>query len=259
MTALALIIEPEEETRDSAVELLEKQGFGATTFAQWESGMDAIISQGTTFCLVEAKTLDEHIEILDKIRSVDESLPVFVVGSGLSRASQNAALEAGMVQHVLDWDKAIDAAVQTFRATLKRASLWRGASALVHEEMMFAHPPSSIAPINELHDDATGRVDAQHVAEYLGVPLAFVATAINRKYSTVAKTPAAEALQPALHDFKRVIEVLQHVLGDRASVRIWMNTPHPDLDYKSPRDVAEAGNINAVRRMLDSTLSGNLS
>ncbi|HET8774312.1 MAG TPA: antitoxin Xre/MbcA/ParS toxin-binding domain-containing protein [Thermoanaerobaculia bacterium] len=251
MVASAVIIEPQDETRETAVEMLEKQGFDVTEYAGWKP--DFTISDGTTFCLVEAKTLDEHREILDEIRSVDESLPVFVVGpEKLSRAAVNAALEAGMVQWVLNYDKAVDAAVQAFRAMMKRASAWRGSS-------LPDTPAQPIGPVTELHDPESGRIDAARVATYLGLPLAFLAKALGRNYSTVAKTPAAESLQESLRDFKRVIEVLQHVLGDRTSVRIWMNTPHPDLGQKSPRDVAEMGKIGAVRRLLDSRLSGNLS
>ena len=43
--------------------MLEKQGFDVTEYAEWKP--DIVISDGTTFCLVEAKTLDEHREILD--------------------------------------------------------------------------------------------------------------------------------------------------------------------------------------------------
>lgn len=258
--AHAVIIEPEDKTRDSAVDLLEKQGFDVTELANWAPGVDAIISDGTTFLLVEAKTFDEHRDILEEVRSVDESLPVFVVGpEKLSRATRNAALEAGMVQYLPNYDKAINAAVQAFHAIWRRALTLRDAPAVIHGQMALARPSRGIEPVNELHDPATGRVDATRVAAYLGVPLAFLAKSLGRNYSTVAKTPAAESLQESLRDFKRVIEVLQHVLGGRTSVRIWMNTPHPDLGHKPPREIAETGNIGAVRRLLDSTLSGNLS
>ena len=69
MVASAVIIEPQDDTRESAVELLEKQGFDVTEYAGWKP--DFTISDGTTFCLVEAKTLDEHREILDAVRTGD--------------------------------------------------------------------------------------------------------------------------------------------------------------------------------------------
>jgi hypothetical protein len=152
----------------------------------------------------------------------------------------------------VNYDKAVDAAVQAFRSMWKRASTWQGA-------MFSDMSVGPIEPVNALHDPETGRVDAGRVAAYLGVPLAFMAKALGRNYSTVAKTPAAESLQESLYDFKRVIEVLHYVYNDPTSVRIWMNSPHPDLSLKSPREVAEGGKISVVREMLDSMLSGNLS
>jgi DNA-binding protein HU-beta len=117
----------------------------------------------------------------------------------------------------------------------------------------------AIPTITALHDPDTGRVDAVRVARYLNENLVFVATALGRNYSTVVKTPAAVPMQERLRDFKRIIEVLEHVLGSAESMRIWMNTPHPDLDDETPRDVIQSGNVTVVRKMIDSSLSGNMS
>lgn len=117
----------------------------------------------------------------------------------------------------------------------------------------------AIPTIKALHDPNTGRVDAARVAGYLNESLAFMAAALGRNYSTVAKTPAAVPLQERLRDFKRIIEVLDYVLGEPESMRIWMNTPHPDLDDQTPRNVIANGHVSVVRGMIDSSLSGNLS
>jgi DNA-binding protein HU-beta len=117
----------------------------------------------------------------------------------------------------------------------------------------------TIPTIKALHDPDTGRVDAVRVARYLNESLVFMASALGRNYSTVAKTPAAVPLQERLRDFKRIIEVLDHVFGGSEGTRIWMNTPHPDLDDQTPRYVIASGNVAVVRRMIDSSLSGNLS
>src|SRR6185295_872501 len=119
--------------------------------------------------------------------------------------------------------------------------------------------PQTIRTIKALHDPDTGRLDAVRVARYLNESLVFMAAALRRNYSTVAKTPAAVPLQERLRDFKRIIEVLEHVLGGPEGMRIWMNTPHPDLDGETPRDVIASGKVAVVRGMIDSSLSGNLS
>jgi hypothetical protein len=257
MVASALIIEPEEAKREAAAELLQTKGFKVTEAACWPDDAESLISPTTQFVLAGADTLEEHH--LEKIRNIDDSLPVFIVGAGTSSSMSIAALKAGMVMFTVNFDEAVEAALLNHSATLKRLSAWKGAEAQLRDELLFAAPPKAIAPITKLHDPATGRIDAARIADYLGVPLAFMAAALDRNYSTIAKTPAAESLQERLQDFKRVIEVLQHVLGDRISVRSWMNTLHPDLAWKTPKSVIQEGNISAVRRLIDSALSGNLT
>jgi len=117
----------------------------------------------------------------------------------------------------------------------------------------------AVPTIKDLHDPETGRLDAARVARHLNESLAFVAAALGRNYSTVAKTPAAASLQERLRDFKRIIEVLEHMFGGAEGMRIWMNTPHPDLDGQTPRDVIASGRVAVVRGMIDGPLSGTLS
>jgi CheY-like chemotaxis protein len=259
MVANALLIEPEETTREAASELLQANGFDVTEAAHWPDDAESLISNTTQFVLVDAETIETRQDILEKIRNIDASLPVFVFGAGLSFATSHAALKAGNVMYTYNYDDAIEAAVRRLSATLKRVSAWKGPEGQLRDELLFAEPAKATETITALHDPDTGRIDALKIADYLGVPLAFMATALKRNYSTVAKTPAAESLQGPLQDFKRIIEVLQHVLGDRVSVRSWMNTPHPDLAWRTPRSVLQEGNADAVRGLIDSGLSGNLT
>jgi FixJ family two-component response regulator len=265
MTAHALIIEPEESTRDAAADLLEQKGFVVTETANWPEEIDLMISDSTACVFIEAKTFEEHHDLLEDLRKIDEALPVFVFGNHsriqhtLSMMALASAVRAGGVQYAPDMPEAIENAIETLRATWKRARNWQGTAAAVADQMASARPAGPIQAVKVIHDPATGRLDAARVADYLGVSLAFLAEALGKKYSTVAKTPNAASLQAGLLDFKRIVEVLQHVFGDVESVRIWMNTPHPDLDYRTPKSVAQSGKVSVIRRMIDSTLSGNLS
>src|SRR5256885_1768151 len=47
----------------------------------------------------------------------------------------------------------------------------------------------------ELHDEATGRIDALKVARYMGVPLARLAEALQLNYKATHRNPSAEAAQ----------------------------------------------------------------
>src|SRR6266567_954712 len=60
----------------------------------------------------------------------------------------------------------------------------------------------------ELHDEATGRINAQKVALYMGVPLARLAEALRLNYKAIHRNPSAEAAQPTLKPVKRSLEIL---------------------------------------------------
>jgi hypothetical protein len=151
----------------------------------------------------------------------------------------------------------------TFRIPAKKVVKFRISSAAREAILGKTHSDSAkmqtIPTVEALHDPDTGRVDAARVARYLNESLAFMAAALRRNYSTVVKTPAAVTLQERLRDFKRIIEVLEHVLGGAERMRIWMNTLHPDLDDETPRNVIASGKVAVVRGMIDSALSGNLT
>ena len=110
--------------------------------------------------------------------------------------------------------------------------------------------------LQELHDPATGRLDASLVAEYLKVPLRQLASALGKGYSAVHKTPSAPALQPALRSIKRSLEILEQVLVDRPGVLAWLNSPHPDLGRRTPIDVILEGYPETVEDMLEAALLG---
>src|ERR1044072_6011213 len=170
MTAHALIIEPEESARDAAAELLEEKGFSVTEIAGGPKEIDAVISDSTACVFIEAKTFEKHHELLDSLRELD----VYVVGHDtrlehvLSSVALASAVREG-VQYAPDFNEAIDKAVETMRVTWNRARLWQGSMAVVADEMAFATPAGPIQPLKQLHDPETGRIDAQRVADYLGV------------------------------------------------------------------------------------------
>ena len=93
----------------------------------------------------------------------------------------------------------------------------------------------------ELHDPRTGRIDAQRVSDYLNVPLTRLARALGMNYTTVHKTPAAPSIQGPLAPIKRSLEILENMLGERATVLAWLNSPNPDLGMRTPIEVILEG------------------
>src|SRR5664280_2968530 len=55
----------------------------------------------------------------------------------------------------------------------------------------------------ELHDKTSGRIDAQKLAAYMGVPLKRLAEGLQLNYKAIHRNPSAEAFQPALKPVKR--------------------------------------------------------
>lgn len=120
---------------------------------------------------------------------------------------------------------------------------------------MRAHPvrPSLLA---ELHDPATGRIDAKKLADYLGISLASLANAIGKQYKAVFKTPASEPLQSALAPIHRAIVALYRYFGRRRESLAWLNTANPELDAKRPKDLVLEGKAEIVADMLEGALAG---
>ena len=114
-----------------------------------------------------------------------------------------------------------------------------------------------LVPLVELHNPDTGRLDAQRMAEYLGVPLTQLAEAIGRPYTGLHKTPDAPSAQEALRPIKRTLNILFEVSGGNdAAIRAWLNTPHPDLGEVTPLRAIMDGHADAVAGMLAGAMAG---
>lgn len=119
--------------------------------------------------------------------------------------------------------------------------------------------PALAVPLVELHSAATGRIDAAKVAAYLRVPLPRIASAVGAAYAAAHKTPDASSLQEGLGRFKRVLALLTRATRNRREARAWLNTPHPDLDERTPIDIMLSGRADAVIALLENALAGHPS
>lgn len=108
----------------------------------------------------------------------------------------------------------------------------------------------------ELHDEASGRIDAQKLAVYLGVPLKRLAEGLQLNYKAIHRNPAAETFQPALKPVKRSLEILHDFFHKPETVRVWLNTAHPDLGGRTALEMILANNANAVLRILENAAAG---
>src|SRR5262245_10199814 len=111
-------------------------------------------------------------------------------------------------------------------------------------------------PLLELHDAASGRIDAGKIATFLGVGLPQVAAALGASYAAVHKTPAAPGLQKGLGPIKRSLALLSRVTRNKREARAWLNSPHPDLDEKTPLEVMLGGHAAAVVTLIENAIGG---
>ncbi len=108
----------------------------------------------------------------------------------------------------------------------------------------------------ELHDKASGRIDAQKLADYMGLPLKRLAEGLQLNYKAIHRNPSAEACQPPLQPVKRAVEILHEFFHKPETVRVWLNTPHPDLDGHTALEMILANHTYAVLRILENAAAG---
>ena len=117
------------------------------------------------------------------------------------------------------------------------------------------HPKLSVE-MHELYSPVSGRLDARRVADFLGVSLAQLATAVGKNYQGLYKTPDSPAVQEALYPIREVLRILTAAIDDGSMVRMWLNTPHPNLGGRTALRVILDGDADVVANMLADALAG---
>jgi uncharacterized protein (DUF2384 family) len=110
--------------------------------------------------------------------------------------------------------------------------------------------------IEEFHDAATGRLDANAVAHGLGVSVAALAKSIGLTPSALSKRPHAKAAQEGLRQVEFVMASLRRMLGSDSRVRAWLNAPHPDLDRQPPLALLTKGSAKELADYVRAALAG---
>lgn len=117
--------------------------------------------------------------------------------------------------------------------------------------------PRVILP--KLHDAGTGRIDAQKVAEFMGVPLKRLSEGLGLNYKAVHRNPSAASFQKALMPVKRSLEYLQQAFQKPEIIRAWLNTPHPMLEDQTSLATILEGKAFAIERLLGNAWEGVVS
>jgi CheY-like chemotaxis protein len=174
--------------------------------------------------------------VVELVRGVAGNIPVLML---CSKGVESAAALEGATDFVMKPYKAEDLLTRVRRA-LDAARARRTIQ----------------IPQRELHDPESGRIDAQEVADFLGVPLAKLAGALGVKYPALHKTPSAPGLQEKLRPIKESIDLVSNITVSKSDARAWLNNPHPDLGGSTPMETILDGEADAVVTLLDNALSG---
>ena len=59
-----------------------------------------------------------------------------------------------------------------------------------------------------------------------------------------------------LKPVKRSLEILHEFFNKPETVRVWLNTPHPDLDGRTALEMILANNLDPVLRILENAAAG---
>ena len=107
----------------------------------------------------------------------------------------------------------------------------------------------------EVHDPATGRIDAKKLAAALGVKQAELARALRVDRRVLGSKPTLPKLQERAAMLERALAILIDYLGSVETARAWFQTPNPNLEDRTPWEVCEnveefPKGLEAVVRMI---------
>lgn len=110
-----------------------------------------------------------------------------------------------------------------------------------------------VAP--ELRDPESGRLNAHRIREATGLSLAALARASGVTQQALSATPDSPGAQTGLLPIARLSVLLDEMFTPEHK-RIWLQSPHPRFDDRSPAQAIEAGDAELVALSIESALEG---
>ena len=110
--------------------------------------------------------------------------------------------------------------------------------------------------VEEFHDQATGRLDAEAVAASLGISVSRLAKGVGLTPSALSKRPHARAAQDALRQIEFAVAAIRKLLGSDARARAWLNAPHSDLGGDAPLALLTKGSAKDLADYVRGALAG---
>lgn len=242
----ALLSGAEGETRRLCVNVLRKHNFQVENVAPSEDLTQRAKSSMPQVCVLDMNVVRKSgVEMLRSLRRVTPETAFILLAARRPGTPLPKALELERVDYV----------VKPF-ASYELEHRVRQLLPTAIGSKPHGSEKQKALPAADLHDPATGKLDARRIADYLAVSLKDLSAALQRKYTTVHKSPTSQSLQTKLEPFARVIGTLERVLESQEQVRIWLNQSQPDLGNRTPLAVMLEGLPGAVETIIDSALDG---
>lgn len=240
----AVLAEQDPATRRRVARALKGRGYEVDEAGN-EKLLQAAIEKPLDVLILDLALSKDAGDLISRLHEQSSSVPVIVISDAQDIEAVAKARASGAFEYLVKPVNAED--------LLLRLDLARAGAAHRHQVQK---PKGLTVALPQLHDPNSGRIDAEKVAEYMGIPLKQLTEALGRSYPAVHKTPASESVQEALKPIKRSLEILDQVIGAQTTIRAWLRSPHPDLGERAPLDVILTGRSRALHALLENALSG---
>lgn len=240
----AMLVEAGPKRGKLLSELLKGEGLNVESVKKAEEALSRAEKSAPVLVLLDIRMPTvSGLEALEQLRGME--LPIIMITANEAVAVKHELYSFGDVVPASVEDRALRARV---RGILKRHSREprRRVSVSSH---VFA----------ELHDPATGRLDAARIASFLGAPLSSFAKFSDVSVAGLHKSPRSISVQPHLIPIARSLAILTQLLSTKESVLAWMNSPHPDLGGQTPLQLVLEGKAQIVTDLLEAALAGQPS
>lgn len=247
-----VLAEDHSHTRRRLARILAGQECEVASAGDGRQALEAIKAKQPDLVILDLEMpVMDGFAVLKELRMARRHVPVIVL-TGKTAAIERA-LKLGADDYIV---KPIDVIDFKYRLARFLKASPRGVTPRTTASLRREFTPGLGVPLLELHDQDTGRLATDKIADYVGIPLRQLATALGANYTAVHKTPAAESLQEGLRPIKRCLEILQEMLGEPSAVRAWLQSPHPDLGGRTPMSVILDGRVGALQTILENAAEG---
>lgn len=215
-----------------------------TRAASAEDLIKSVVVDEPDLVLLDLETTERGWEIAERLRKANPAIPIFI-------------LSANPDWSVLERDPLIELVRSPYDPTEVLQRIFR----LVHVVSEADRPSKYRLPnlvVDELRSES-GRIDAKKVAEMFDISIPVVARVIDVGEQALYKTPDSRSIQSKMIEFERIAWSLLKLTGSVRGLRIWLNTPNPELDKELPIDYIKEGHVEDIAAMVEDVLLGHPS